>query len=67
MPWWRAAPAARTFVSCSRRQGALVSRVLRVAVGAVKLDKSLARGQFRQLEAEEIEPLLKRLRRNADP
>jgi 23S rRNA pseudouridine2605 synthase len=41
------------------RQGALVSRVLRVAIGAAKLDKSLARGQFRQLTEEEIESLLK--------
>ena len=40
------------------RQGALVSRVMRVAIGATRLDKSLARGQFRQLEAEEIEALL---------
>ena len=41
------------------RQGALVSRVLRVTIGAAKLDKSLARGQFRQLTEEEIESLLK--------
>jgi 23S rRNA pseudouridine2605 synthase len=40
------------------RQGVLVSRVLRVSMGAVKLDKSLSRGQFRQLEADEIEGLL---------
>jgi 23S rRNA pseudouridine2605 synthase len=40
------------------RQGALVSRVLRVKLGGVELDKSLARGQFRQLEAAEIESLL---------
>jgi 23S rRNA pseudouridine2605 synthase len=40
------------------RQGALVSRVLRVAIGTTKLDKSLARGQFRQLEDGEIEALL---------
>jgi 16S rRNA U516 pseudouridylate synthase RsuA-like enzyme len=40
------------------RQGALVSRVLRVAVAAVRLDKSLARGQFRQLTEEECEGLL---------
>jgi len=48
------------------RQGALVSRVLRVAIGATKLDKSLARGQFRQLEAEEIAALLT-APENADP
>jgi 23S rRNA pseudouridine2605 synthase len=40
------------------RQGSLVSRVMRVAVGAVKLDKSLARGQFRQLDEGEVESLL---------
>ena len=40
------------------RQGALVSRVLRVAIGTVKLDKSLSRGQFRQLEEKETEALL---------
>jgi 23S rRNA pseudouridine2605 synthase len=40
------------------RQGVLVSRILRVSMGDVKLDKSLLRGQFRQLEAEEIEGLL---------
>lgn len=36
------------------RQGALVSRVLRVAVGGLALDKSLSRGQFRQLTDDEI-------------
>jgi 23S rRNA pseudouridine2605 synthase len=41
------------------RQGALVSRVLRVSMGSLKLDKSLSRGQYRQLEEEEIEALLK--------
>src|SRR5688572_6124318 len=40
------------------RQGVLVSRVLRVAIGAVRLDKTLARGQFRQLTDEEIAALL---------
>ena len=40
------------------RQGALVSRVLRVAVAGLRLDKSLARGQFRQLSEEEIAALL---------
>jgi 23S rRNA pseudouridine2605 synthase len=40
------------------RQGALVSRVLRVSVGSLKLEKSLARGQFRQLEPQEIAALL---------
>jgi 23S rRNA pseudouridine2605 synthase len=40
------------------RQGMVVSRVLRVAVATVRLDKSLARGQFRQLEEAEIAALL---------
>jgi 16S rRNA U516 pseudouridylate synthase RsuA-like enzyme len=37
----------------------LVSRILRVSMGAVKLDKSLSRGQFRQLEPEDVDGLLK--------
>jgi len=37
-----------------------VSRILRVSMGAVKLDKSLSRGQFRQLEDEQIASLLNR-------
>jgi 23S rRNA pseudouridine2605 synthase len=41
------------------RQGALVSRVLRVSMGSLTLDKSLSRGQFRQLEDDEIQALLK--------
>lgn len=41
------------------RQGVLVSRVLRVSMATVKLDKSLSRGQFRQLEAVEITALLR--------
>jgi 23S rRNA pseudouridine2605 synthase len=40
------------------RQGALVSRTLRVAVGGVKLEKSLSRGMFRALEENEIAKLL---------
>jgi 23S rRNA pseudouridine2605 synthase len=40
------------------RQGALVSRVLRVAIGAVRLDKTLARGQFKQPTPEEVASLL---------
>jgi 23S rRNA pseudouridine2605 synthase len=40
------------------RQGALVSRVLRVAIAGVRLDKALARGQFRQLSPEESVALL---------
>jgi 23S rRNA pseudouridine2605 synthase len=41
------------------RQGALVSRVLRVSMGSLKLDKTLSRGQFRQIEDDEIQALLK--------
>ena len=41
------------------RQGVLVSRILRVSMGEVKLDKTLSRGQFRQLEADEVDALLK--------
>jgi len=40
------------------RQGALVSRVLRVGIGAVRLDKSLNRGQFRALTPDDIETML---------
>lgn len=41
------------------RQGVLVSRILRTSLGPVALDKSLSRGQFRQLTDEEIESLFK--------
>src|SRR4051812_16622113 len=41
------------------RQGVLVSRILRVSMGAVKLDKTLSRGQFRQLEDEDVAGLMK--------
>ena len=40
------------------RQGALVSRVLRTQLGAVRLERSLARGQFRALTQEELRALL---------
>ena len=40
------------------RQGVLVSRVLRVSVGGLKLEKNLSRGQYRQLEEAEIHGLL---------
>lgn len=40
------------------RQGVLVSRILRVSMGPVKLDKTLSRGQFRQLEDEDVAALL---------
>jgi 23S rRNA pseudouridine2605 synthase len=42
------------------RQGALVSRVMRVSIGPIKLDKALARGQYRQLDEEQIAALLAR-------
>jgi 23S rRNA pseudouridine2605 synthase len=41
------------------RQGVLVSRILRVSMGSIALDKSLSRGQFRQLTEEEIGTLFK--------
>jgi 23S rRNA pseudouridine2605 synthase len=41
------------------RQGALVSRVLRISVGSLKLEKDLARGQHRQLDEEQTAALLK--------
>ena len=40
------------------RQGVLVSLILRVSMGAIALDKSLSRGQFRQLDEDEIGALL---------
>jgi 23S rRNA pseudouridine2605 synthase len=40
------------------RQGALVSRVQRLSMGSLKLEKSLARGQYRQLEEADIDSLL---------
>jgi 23S rRNA pseudouridine2605 synthase len=39
------------------RQGALVSRVMRTRLGALALERSLARGQFRELTPEELEAL----------
>src|SRR5690349_10467112 len=48
------------------RQGALVSRVLRISMGEVKLDKSLSRGQHRQLTEEEVTSLLKAPATDAD-
>jgi 23S rRNA pseudouridine2605 synthase len=39
------------------RQGALVSRVLRISIGSLRLDKSLSRGQYRQLEDDEVAAL----------
>src|ERR1700730_15646449 len=40
------------------RHGALVSRVLRTQLGPVTLERSLARGQFRELTQEEVRALL---------
>jgi 23S rRNA pseudouridine2605 synthase len=40
------------------RQGALVSRVMRISLGSLALDKTLSRGQYRQLEENEIDALL---------
>lgn len=40
------------------RQGALVSRVIRTQLGALALDRSLARGHFRQLGEQELAALL---------
>ncbi len=40
------------------RQGALVSRVVRTRLGTLVLDRSLPRGHFRALEAQELEGLL---------
>jgi 23S rRNA pseudouridine2605 synthase len=41
------------------RQGAQVSRVLRVSLGSLKMERTLGRGQVRQLSDEEIESLLR--------
>jgi 23S rRNA pseudouridine2605 synthase len=40
------------------RQGAIVSRVLRTRMGSVALDRTLARGHFRELTREEVEALM---------
>jgi 16S rRNA U516 pseudouridylate synthase RsuA-like enzyme len=48
------------------RQGVPVSRILRVSMGAIALDKSLSRGQLRQLEEDEIESLVSSARESAD-
>jgi 23S rRNA pseudouridine2605 synthase len=40
------------------RQGVSVSRLLRVRLGAVQLDRSLPRGRWRELTSDEIEGLL---------
>lgn len=40
------------------RQGAIVSRVLRTRLGSLALERSLARGHFRELTGEELQALL---------
>jgi 16S rRNA U516 pseudouridylate synthase RsuA-like enzyme len=40
------------------RQGALVSRVQRVRLGSLALERTLGRSQFRELTQEELEALL---------
>jgi len=49
------------------RQGVLVSRILRTSLGPIALDKSLSRGQFRQLTEDEIESLFKSAPESAAP
>lgn len=49
----------RELRSLLERQGAVVSRILRVAMGGLKLERTLARGQVRQLTGDEIEALLR--------
>jgi 23S rRNA pseudouridine2605 synthase len=41
------------------RQGAIVSRVLRTRLGSLALERSLARGHYRELASEDIEALLR--------
>ena len=48
------------------RHDATVSRVLRVGLGALKLERTLARGSVRQLSAGEIAQLLERAPPQAD-
>jgi 23S rRNA pseudouridine2605 synthase len=48
----------RELRSLVERQGATVSRVLRVAMGGLRLERTLARGQVRQLSDDEIDALL---------
>jgi 23S rRNA pseudouridine2605 synthase len=49
------------------RSGAVVSRVLRTALGRIALDRSLARGRFRRLTPEELNQLLVGARSAAGP
>ncbi|MEN9705163.1 MAG: hypothetical protein RLZZ393_1042 [Pseudomonadota bacterium] len=48
----------RDLRSLVERQGGVVSRVLRVQLGPLVLDRSLGRGQFRALDPDQIEALL---------
>ena len=54
IPSWCTGASGKDIRQLFERQGALVSRVLRVSMGSLKLDKGLSRGQFRQLEDDEI-------------
>jgi len=49
---------AREIRQLLERQGALVSRVLRTRLGPLSLERSLARGRFRELSQEELRALL---------
>lgn len=40
------------------RQGATISRLMRIRIGSLKLERSLARGRWRELTAEELNGLL---------
>jgi monoamine oxidase len=48
----------RDLRSLAERQGAMVSRVLRVRFGSLKLDRILGRGHTRQLTTDELAALL---------
>jgi pseudouridine synthase len=48
----------RDLRSLVERQGVTVSRVLRVAMGGLHLERTLGRGKVRQLQEDEIESLL---------
>jgi 23S rRNA pseudouridine2605 synthase len=59
--WYRIAArgaSGRELRALLDRQGAAVSRVLRVALGGLKLDRTMARGQVRRLDDAEIGRLL---------
>jgi 23S rRNA pseudouridine2605 synthase len=59
--WYRVlaiGASGRELRALLEEQGATVSRVLRVALGGIRLDRSLARGHVRQLGEDEIAGLL---------